>query len=127
MNHGNTDLSARRDRAQRVSSSARDAAIGTHQDERSSTRPVAMLPEPGEDGDLPPVPEWVRRLRAKGYKVTIGTVGPPGLPDVPYPGFEPPEVPRLSIRQRLASVARRLPGVHLLPRRRPGDSHGTVP
>lgn len=77
--------------------------------------------------DLPPEPDWVHRLRAKGYKITTGTVGTPGLPYEPGIDFSPPEPPRRALWRRVASTARKVFGSPSVSRRRGDASHAAVP
>jgi hypothetical protein len=59
-----------------------------------------------EDTADPTVPDWVRRMRADGYTVRIGT-GTGGLPYEPEVSFTPPRPPRRGIVRRLIAIARK--------------------
>ena len=60
--------------------------------------------------DLPPDPEWVRRLRADGFGVRVGTVGPPGLPYEPEIDFSVPEPRERAVWKQVVAAARKLFG-----------------
>ena len=77
--------------------------------------------------DIPVEPAWVHRLRAKGYKITTGTVGTSGLPYEPGIDFSPPESRRRALWRRVAGTARRLFGSAPPSRRDWEGSHAAVP
>ena len=52
------------------------------------------------------VPDWVKRMRAKGHRVTIGTGGP--LSYEPEVSFANPPLPEAGLRTRAERLVRRL-------------------
>jgi hypothetical protein len=80
-----------------------------------------------ENTNAPAEPEWVHRLRAKGYKVTTGTVGTPGLPYEPGIDFSPPASLHRALWRRVAGTARKVFGSASRSRHRRDRSHAAVP
>lgn len=60
-----------------------------------------------EHTDDPAVPDWVRRMRADGYTVRIGT-GTGGIPFEPEVSFTPPYELRQGLRDRVIGIVRKL-------------------
>ncbi|HEX8241870.1 MAG TPA: hypothetical protein VF541_00185 [Longimicrobium sp.] len=52
------------------------------------------------------VPDWVKRMREKGYKITIGTGGP--LSYEPEVSFANPPLPEPDLRTRVQRLLRRI-------------------